>query len=302
MLPFLLLLLCLSPALPFLLPPPPSPALLAPPLSANIFKFLSDKTSEGLTQLTTIASAVASGNATAGLASVKEYVDQENEILRARVQNIFPRPELDLVEELRKTRPASPEAVEAACGTLKTLLLRSDVGTAASDLVAARMSKSLLPLLKDGPLKYSDLLAAAKVHLLATLAPPPRPPPAADCVPVYLLMGANGMGKTTTIGKVRRKRADRAGERSERGKAAGGGRAGEGAGRRAHLAAGGGASEAGGEERGRCAGRKKPLAAWNRRRRRCCCSPAAEAGSISGCRGGRPPEPPGPTKHVQRPS
>ena len=200
----LLLLLLLPSSLQFLPPVPPRLAFLPLPASSNLFDFLSEKSAEGFTQLTTLAGALSRGNLTAGIAEVKAYVSQENKIFAAKLKSMFPAP---LLESFKtsfgdgKLRTASD--VAAACTEMRALLVSADVGSGASDAILASVAATLNGQLTEvQTLTYDDILAAMKFVLVNTLSPPSNASQTTGTLPVYLLMGANGMGKTTTIGKL----------------------------------------------------------------------------------------------------
>ena len=84
---------------------------------------------------------------------------------------------------------------------LETRLLQADVGVEATRILLERLRTRA----RDGRLKDSDTLRAALTNEITTLLNPvaqPLVPKAATQPFVILVVGVNGVGKTTTIGKL----------------------------------------------------------------------------------------------------
>ena len=91
-------------------------------------------------------------------------------------------------------RPAGPETIEA----LEEALLQADVGVAATERIMAGLSR--LPAARAG----AGLQAQLKQEILRILSAA-RPPAVSGASPqVVLVVGVNGSGKTTTVGKLAR--------------------------------------------------------------------------------------------------
>lgn len=90
----------------------------------------------------------------------------------------------------RRTRPVDVETLDA----LEELLISADIGVAAADRIVsavrerARSGRSLRDLVKQ--------------EILAIFAQVPQPPPVTHAPAVTLIVGVNGTGKTTTVGKL----------------------------------------------------------------------------------------------------
>jgi len=115
----------------------------------------------------------------AGLARTKQQiVDRFDEIVRAA----------DAPE--RRSRPVDVETVEA----LEELLISADIGVAATDRIIAAV--------KQAPRNGASLRDLVKEEIRRVFASADRPVDAAARPAVTLVVGVNGTGKTTTVGKL----------------------------------------------------------------------------------------------------
>lgn len=94
---------------------------------------------------------------------------------------------------------------ESSWDELEEALIRADVGigptTALLDGVRARVKA-------EGYTETSDLIEATKAEMKQVLAGPTDLARAADGPTIWLIVGVNGVGKTTTIGKLGRQQVD----------------------------------------------------------------------------------------------
>jgi fused signal recognition particle receptor len=90
----------------------------------------------------------------------------------------------------RRSRPVDLETADA----LEEALLSADVGVAAAGLI--------VDAVRAGAGRGADLRARVKHEILAILAGAARPVPAGGPPHVVLVVGVNGTGKTTTVGKL----------------------------------------------------------------------------------------------------
>jgi fused signal recognition particle receptor len=93
-------------------------------------------------------------------------------------------------EPERRARPVDVETVEA----LEELLISADIGVAATDRIIAAVRKS--------PSNGHSLRDLVKREIRAVFAGVDRPIDAAHSPRVTLIVGVNGTGKTTTVGKL----------------------------------------------------------------------------------------------------
>lgn len=122
------------------------------------------------------------------------FLDKLRDGLARTKQQLFDRFE-EIVEQAdageKRTRPVDVDTIEA----LEELLLSADVGVAATEKIVlavrdkARKGESLRALVKDEIRGIFDAAAAS-------------PPPNGHHPHVTLIVGVNGTGKTTTIGKL----------------------------------------------------------------------------------------------------
>jgi fused signal recognition particle receptor len=90
----------------------------------------------------------------------------------------------------RRSSPVDAETIEA----LEELLISADVGTAATSRILAAVQRR--------PSNGSTLRDLVKAEMLAIFAAVDGPVPAAAPPTVTLIVGVNGTGKTTTVGKL----------------------------------------------------------------------------------------------------
>jgi fused signal recognition particle receptor len=95
-------------------------------------------------------------------------------------------------EPARRSRPVDVETVEA----LEELLISADVGVSATDRI--------LTAVKDRARRDESLRDLVKAELKALFAESAAPVPNGHRPHVVLIVGVNGTGKTTTIGKLAR--------------------------------------------------------------------------------------------------
>lgn len=208
--PLLLLLLLAPPtltfqSLPFLPRPPHHPTSSSS--SLHLFDFFGNKVKEGVTQLANLAQATKEGNITKGFEEVNKYVDQENELFSNKIKGIFKGSKvgegiLDIFER-RDER-------EVMLKGLSDLLLQCDLGTEATNVVIDEVREFLA---LSPTLASTDLIRVVRSSLINILLSPSSAPPSGfqtgmnfkpseSGATVWFVMGANGMGKTTTIGKL----------------------------------------------------------------------------------------------------
>src|SRR5438093_12793326 len=93
-------------------------------------------------------------------------------------------------EPERRSRPVDVETVEA----LEELLISADIGVAATDRIIATV--------RSAPRNGTSLRDLVKQEIRQVFESVDVPVPAGDRPTVTLVVGVNGTGKTTTIGKL----------------------------------------------------------------------------------------------------
>ena len=88
----------------------------------------------------------------------------------------------------------SGEDARATLAALEEVLIEADVGVAEAERIVARVRETREPA--------ADPVEAVKREMLAALDRPPVPPAPAATPRVVLVVGVNGTGKTTTVGKL----------------------------------------------------------------------------------------------------
>ncbi|GMH70435.1 hypothetical protein TrRE_jg9381, partial [Triparma retinervis] len=156
--------------------------------------------------MSNLAAATVQGNITKGFESIGEYVEQENELFSNKIQSIF---KGNAVGEGLLSIFDNTSDRDKMLSSLSDLLLTCDLGVEATSIVISEVREILTldPTLKSTELKR--VVRSSLINILTspsssssqtpnsmTFAPPGTGPT------VWFVMGANGMGKTTTIGKL----------------------------------------------------------------------------------------------------
>jgi fused signal recognition particle receptor len=117
---------------------------------------------------------------------IRESLTRTKQQLVARFEDIVRT--ADLPE--RRSRTVDPDTVEA----LEELLISADIGVAATDRI--------LSAVKSRPLNGRSLRDLVKQEVMAVFAAVDSERPATGTPTVVLIVGVNGTGKTTTVGKL----------------------------------------------------------------------------------------------------
>ncbi|NKC15695.1 MAG: signal recognition particle-docking protein FtsY [Gammaproteobacteria bacterium] len=122
--------------------------------------------------------------------------------LFGRLKNALARTRTELVDNITDMFAGAKKIDENTLEHIETSLLSADVGVDATDRIIEDLTKRLKHKgLKD----ESSVLAALRSNMLEILAPVSVPlelPPSGQGPFVVLMVGVNGSGKTTTIGKL----------------------------------------------------------------------------------------------------
>ena len=163
-----------------------------------VFDFFRERTTEGLDQLSNIAGAAYKGNLGGGLREAAAYTRVTNEKFRVGLEKSRQR----FMQNLEIIFTGSSEDM---LEDLVDVLLQADLGMATAEEVVAEV-KSLQESSQKRILSRDDLMSILRgtlVEALDTGKPQPVTFSTDEKVPTVLfIMGANGMGKTTTIGKL----------------------------------------------------------------------------------------------------
>ena len=164
-----------------------------------VFDFFRKRTSEGLDQLTNIADAASKGRLGDGLKDAAEYTRVTNEKFRSGLAKSRGRllQDLDLL-----LTGSSDDMLE----DLVDVLLQADLGMATSEDVVSEVKSLLGSGSTKRAMSRDDLMSIMRgtiVEALDTGKPNSVVFSDDEKLPTVLfIMGANGMGKTTTIGKL----------------------------------------------------------------------------------------------------
>ena len=173
-----------------------------------VFDFFRDRTKEGIDQLQNLGTMAARGQLTQGLQDIAAYTQQTNEAFAMGLAKSRNRLLNDM--EALFTGISTEDMIEE----LQDILLQADIGAVtAEDIVqevkslredsSTRLSQEDLKSIMRG-----KLIEALNVGPSSTIRFQPTPnendgsAPKLHIPTVLFIMGANGMGKTTTIGKL----------------------------------------------------------------------------------------------------
>ncbi|CAB9503982.1 receptor FtsY [Seminavis robusta] len=163
-----------------------------------VFDFFKEKTSEGFDQLNRLADASYKGELGKGISDVAAYTTASN----IAFANGLARSRIQLLQNLESL--ATGMSPEELLEDLQDILLQADLGIAVSeevvDEVRTLRADSTTMLTQDD---LRSILRGKLIEALITEIPGAMQFSADDNTPtVFFVMGANGMGKTTTIGKL----------------------------------------------------------------------------------------------------
>ncbi|GMH53322.1 hypothetical protein TrLO_g12195 [Triparma laevis f. longispina] len=187
---------------PFTPPKPPTPT------SLFLFDFFSKKSKEGLAQITDLTSSIVQGDLKGGLEGVKEYIDQENEIFGARIGEIF---ESSIIGSSLTSlfSNLTPTTLDSTLLNLKDLLLSTDIGIEATEEIITEVKSIVEGNDNIGEVELTEIVRSKLIDILKLKKTPTSPSTpsglkfsTSNLPTVYLIIGSNGMGKTTSIGKL----------------------------------------------------------------------------------------------------
>ncbi len=171
-----------------------------------VFDFLQKRSEEGIAQLTNLAKKTAEGKLAEALTDVGDYVALRNRIDAENLRK--------LTEGLSKSRERllggiggafinENDPIDVVLERIEEVLLQADIGAATSSQILS----DLRSYSKTNKLTESDILPVLRERLIEALTPPGETGKlnfSNDTTEptVMFVIGANGMGKTTTIGKL----------------------------------------------------------------------------------------------------
>lgn len=161
-----------------------------------VFDFFKKRSEEGLEQLAQLSGSAAKGEFGAGLKDLATYTQETNQAFATGLAKSRNR----LLASLEAVYTGSEDALE----DLQDILLQADLGTATADDIVEEVKS-----LREDSTKFlskNDLMSVMRgklVEILDTGSSAVRFAEEDEKFPTVLfIMGANGMGKTTTIGKL----------------------------------------------------------------------------------------------------
>jgi len=174
-----------------------------------VFDFLRKRSEEGLAQIQNIATKAAEGKLGEALQETSAYVRERNRIDSENLSR--------MTNGLARSRDRLLSGINGAFGTddgvssldtrlnsLEEVLLQADIGSSTTTAIL----NDLRSYAKSNRLQVDDILPVLRARLIEALTPNPSSSGAglsysnSSDPTVIFVIGANGMGKTTTIGKI----------------------------------------------------------------------------------------------------
>ncbi|RAU16540.1 signal recognition particle-docking protein FtsY [Nitrincola tibetensis] len=131
----------------------------------------------------------------------EEAPEQRKKRLFDRIRSGLSRTKENLTSQISELFGSSKEIDDDLLEELETLLLTADVGMDATTALMARLTEKVARKQLKDPQALKDALKAELIELLSHVEQG-LVLPAADKPQVILVVGVNGVGKTTTIGKL----------------------------------------------------------------------------------------------------
>ena len=176
-----------------------------------VFDFLRKRSEEGIAQIQNIASKAAEGKLGEALQETGEYVRTRNKIDAenlVKLTNGLSRSRDRLLSAISGAIADGEVDLDARLSTLEEVLLQADIGSSTTSTILADLRSYAET---NQLMEMDDILPVLRARLIEALTPrevsPGVVPPSgiiyAPTGPtVMFVIGANGMGKTTTIGKI----------------------------------------------------------------------------------------------------
>ncbi len=179
----------------------------ASPMRLNmVFDFLRDRTQEGLQQVQNIASKTLEGKLGEALSDSAEYIRERNKIDAenfAKISEGLAKSRERLLSGITGAFDEKDVSFEKRMESLEEVLVQADIGAATS----MQIINDLRQYAKTNEVTADDILPVLRERLVQALTPPEGQGGLNFCnvenePTVLFVIGANGMGKTTTIGKI----------------------------------------------------------------------------------------------------
>jgi len=176
-------------------------------LEMSIFDFIKDRTEEGLAQVQNIASKTLEGKLGEALLDSAEYIKLRNKIdaenFKKLTSGLSKSRELLLGGISGAFDSKMDRSLDERLAQLEDVLLQADIGASTSAVII----EDLKQYAKTSKVEAADILPVLRTRLIEALTPPEGSgginfSPSAHEPTVIFVIGANGMGKTTTIGKL----------------------------------------------------------------------------------------------------
>ena len=177
------------------------------PIRLNmVFDFLRDRTQEGLQQVQNIASKTLEGKLGEALLDSAEYIKERNRIDAenfAKISEGLAKSRERLLSGITGAFTEKDVSFEKRMEALEEVLVQADIGAATS----MQIINDLRKYAKTNEVTAEDILPVLRERLVQALTPPQGQGGLNFCnienePTVLFIIGANGMGKTTTIGKI----------------------------------------------------------------------------------------------------
>lgn len=172
-----------------------------------LFEFFRERSQEGIAQVKNIATKTLQGKLGEALQDSADYVRDRNRIDAENLKQLtlgLSRSRDRLLGGISESFQDEDLDIKARLEKLEDTLLQADFGSSTTSVII----EDLRNYAKTEDLKVDDILPVLRARLIEALTPPTLSQaltfaPASEAGPtVIFVIGANGMGKTTTIGKI----------------------------------------------------------------------------------------------------
>lgn len=172
-----------------------------------VFDFLKKRSEEGIAQIQNIATKAAEGKLGEALQDTSAYVRQRNKIDTENLRKLtegLSRSRDRLLTGINGAFSDETSPLDARLNNLEEVLLQADIGSATTSAILG----DLRAYAQTNRLQVDDILPVLRSRLIEALTPTGAQKGisysnSSSAEPtVMFVIGANGMGKTTTIGKI----------------------------------------------------------------------------------------------------
>ena len=171
-----------------------------------VFDFLRQRSQEGLAQVQNIVTKTAEGKLGEALSETRDYVRTRSKIDAENLKRLtsgMARSRERLLSGISGVFAEGDDGIESRLEKLEEVLMQADIGATTAMTIIGDLRRYA----RNEGLAQDDILPVLRARLIEALSPPPGTSTGINFAAVgeptvIFVIGANGMGKTTTIGKI----------------------------------------------------------------------------------------------------